>query len=133
MTTHFMHGERKVPISINYYDATFTYDAMGLDILGIVTDQTPIIQIIADDKIMLKLWYHFVQDLEPEGFEVALRSLTTKEMQEFKEAFWDEVVNFSAPPIRETLRTAYQKVKDHLKRPENLLKNLSADSSEESE
>ena len=128
----FKHNDQTIRLNYTYFEAMNTFPDLGLDILGIVTDATPIIQIMADDKTMIKIWYHFVKDMEPD-FEEALRSLKPAEMQQFKEAFWESVVNFSSPPTHKTLRQMWDQVKEELKRPKNLFKNTSLDSQVEQE
>lgn len=128
----FKHNGQTVQLNYTYFEAMNTFPGLGLDILGVVTDATPILQIMADDKTMIKVWYHFVKDLEPD-FDEALKELKPAEMQQFKEAFWESVVNFSGPPMRETLNQMWDQVKKELKQPKKLLKNLSSDSPEEQE
>ena len=128
----FKHNGQTIQLNYTYFEAMNTFPELGLDILGIVTDTTPILQILADDKTMIKVWYHFVKDVEPD-FDDALKALKPAEMQQFKEAFWESVVNFSSPPMRETLHQMWEQVKKELKRPKKLLKNLSSDSQEEQE
>ena len=128
----FKHNGQTVQLNYTYFEAMNTFPGLGLDILGVITDTTPILQIMADDKTMIKVWYHFVKDVEPD-FDDALKALKPEEMQAFKEAFWESVVNFSSLPMRETLRQMWEQVKKQLKQPKNLLKNISQDSPEEQE
>ena len=132
----FKHNGQTVQLNYTYFEAMNTFPGLGLDILGVITDTTPILQIMADDKTMIKVWWYFIKEFESlaeEDFDDALKALKPEEMQAFKEAFWESVVNFSSLPMRETLRQMWEQVKKQLKQPKNLLKNISQDSPEEQE
>ena len=129
----FKHNGIKIPIVLSYKDAMFTFKKMGLNLLSIMEDgDNLILSIMSNDLVMLEVWHHYVKDHSP-NMEEAIEELEATEMHQFKEAFWQAVVNFSPSPMRPLLSHMYQEVKKGLKQPEKIWKSTLSESSEESE
>lgn len=67
-----------------------------------------------DEKVIDIWWYH----LEKEGFTdraECIDSLTRDNLTEFKNAFWNSIVNFSDPTARETLVNVKKRLPELLK------------------
>ena len=127
METSFKHRGVNIPIRITYGTAMFTLQELGLDILAIFQDSEKVVMtIMANDNVMLKVWHHYVKDVEPD-FNSAVEDLEATEMHQFKEAFWQAVVNFSSPPMQPLLEHIWKEVKKSLKQPEKTWKNISSE------
>jgi len=122
-----------VPIKITYGSAWTTLKDKGVDVLSIFDDGNDVIQtIMLNDRVMLDIRFHYLKEagLEDDFFN-SIEDLTGNEMQKFKEAFWDEVVNFSPAPARDTLMDFWKEAKKRLKSQRASSENMSSDSQEE--
>ena len=114
----------KIPVEFGYKEVINDFKRMGLNLLELFTDDQVILTIMANDAVMLQIWYHYVSP-HAESFESAIDQLTPANMHQFKEVFWQQVVNFTAPPMRPLATGMWKKLKEQLKSPEKFLENLS--------
>lgn len=122
----------KIPIRITYKQAMFDFKDMGLNILNLFKDETIIMTIMSDDETMLQVWYSYVKK-HASSFESAVEDLTPEDMHQFKDAFWEAVVNFTAPAMRPILQSMMEQVKEALASPEKSLSKRSSESLDEQE
>lgn len=125
----YLYRGQKVPLKITYGLACGRLDELGLDILSLFEDDNQVIPtIMLNDKVMLRVRFYFLQEAGVEDdWENSISDMTPQEMQNFKEAFWDEVVNFSPPPAREALRQFWVETKKRLKSQKALSSSMSSD------
>ena len=119
-----------VPIRITYKAAMFDLKDLGMNILGIFEDHTAITNMLINDEVMVKVWYYFVSP-HASSLENAVEDLTSELMNEFREVFWEEVLNFTNPQMRPALREFMKMIKEELASPESNLRKALSDSLEE--
>jgi len=127
-----MYDGTSIPIRITYKQAMFDFKDMGLNLLSIFKDEKTIMTIMADDEIMVNVWYSYIKDYTS-SFEKAVEKLTPEDMHKFKEVFWDEVINFTAPPMRPILVTMMDQVREALSSAPKNLKEAYSKSLDEQE
>lgn len=126
-------AEQEIPIFLGWRLAQGKLSELGVNVLNIFTAENNAIQtIMLDDNTMLKVWYFYVNEELGLKYEEALDLLdeTPGGLEPFKQAFWELVVGFTNPVARQAAKELWDKAKLQLKKN---LKNLSLDSSEESE
>lgn len=126
----FKLNGREVQLELGYYIASETLPDFGLEIMDMFSAGNQVIPtIMLNDAIMIKILYHYVkQELDLEWSEF-LHELDKTEhgLEKFKETFWNMVVGFSPPSVRNHLRKMWDEAKRQLK------KNLESSSSPSSE
>lgn len=125
----FKYGNETITMELGYKLALGKLTDLGLDILSMLEANNPTIQtIMLNDTIMLKVWYHFVNEANAEKWEDALEVLDKQEggLEPFKKAFWDLVVGFSPPSVQPVLRKAWKHVQKEI---QNVDAKLSSSSS----
>lgn len=129
----FKHNGINIPVKINYGKAVYTFPDMGLDLLKLFeTTEEIIFTIMANDKVMLEIWFHYVADHEVDK-AAAIEELEPQEMHQFKNAFWSAVLGFTESSMRPILETYYREIKKGLKQPEKFLRSISSNSLDEQE
>lgn len=129
----FKLNGREVQLELGYYIANETLPDLGLSIMTMFQEGNQVIQtILLNDAVMIKVLYHYVKaDLGLEWIEF-LHELDKTEhgLEKFKESFWNMVVGFSPPSVRNPLRKMWDEAKRQLKRS---YESSSSPSSEELE
>ena len=121
-----------IPIKISYKAAWFDLPDLGIDILDIFKDQSTMMAILTNDRVMIPVLYYFC-DKHCSTLENAIENLTPSVMEEFREAFWNEVINFTSPQMRPALQETMKMLKTELASPEERLKRALSESLEEPE
>jgi hypothetical protein len=116
MSGKFMFQGTSVPIRITYKQAMFDFKDLGLNLLAIFQDGQTIATIMSNDEVMVHIWYEYVKPYTS-TFENAIEALTPEDMHKFKEVFWEEVINFTAPPMRPILVAMMEQVREALSSP----------------
>lgn len=114
----FEYGSEKIPMRLTYSLATGKLEDLGIDVLGVLSDGGRTLQtILLDDKTLIKVWFHFVQEETGDDWETAIEKLDEQEggLNKFREDFFQLIVNFSAPPVRKVLVQAWEQAKIQLK------------------
>lgn len=129
----YSYNSQPVNLTFGYLEAYRELPKYGLDLLSIFDAENTVIQkIMLDDRVMLDVRFYF---LKREGlaadFEESLEDFTSVQMQQFREAFWEEVVNFSAPPARKALREMWTEAKRQLNSVDRISTSSSSNSSED--
>jgi hypothetical protein len=121
----------KITISINHKQAMFKFKELGLDLYSLFDENSDtMLTIMAKDRVMLHILYDYVQP-HCGSFEKALDYIDTELLSNFREVFWQEVVNFSPYPMRGSLEQMWVEAKKQLSSPEKISKNTSSAGSEE--
>ena len=76
--------------------------------------------ILTNEKVMVELFHYYVKG-HCSTMENMLEKLTPETMTEFREVFWNEVVNFTNPQMRPALQKTVEMIKKELASPERLL------------
>lgn len=131
----FKYGNRTVPMSMSFTLADTKMEDLGLNILGVLSDGGQTIQtLLLDDRLLLKVWYYYVKEETADSWEDALAVLDETEggLEEFREAFFTLIVNFSSPPTRKILREMWDQAKTQMKDSRRIKSMVSSyESSEE--
>ena len=121
-----------IPIKITYKSAWFELPELGIDILNIFDGEKTIMNILTNEKVMVELFYYYAKS-HCSTIEDMLGNLTSEVMTEFREVFWNEVVNFTNPQMRPALQETMTMLKKHLASPEKILELASSESLERPE
>jgi len=130
----FRYGTDKVPMELGYAFATGKLEDLGIDVLSILSDGGATMQkILLDDRAMLKVWYHYVKEYNGDDWETAIEVLDNTQggLEDFRESFYQLVVNFSPPQARKLLAQMWEKVKNDMRDSKRLKSLLSSSSSSE--
>ena len=119
----------KVPIEFGLKEAFKDFKGMGLNLLALFEDRSTLMTIMANDNVMVQVWYYFVKP-HCESFDDALEHLTPAKMNIFREVFWQEVVNFSPAPMRKAATEMWKELKKELDSPNKMFASSSSESSE---
>lgn len=119
----------KVPIEFGFKEAFGDFKKMGLNLLALFEDRSTLMTIMANDNVMVQVWYYFVKP-HCESFDDALEHLTPAKMNVFREVFWQQVVNFSPEPMRKAAAEMWKEAKKELNSPKKLFDDSSLASSE---
>jgi hypothetical protein len=118
VTGSFKHGKDTIPMSLGYVLAHSKLFDLGLDILSMTKDNSVIQTIMLDDSVMLKVWFYYIQQHDPDAsFEDALEVLdeSPKGLEPFRKAFWELVVGFMPTALQPTLRELWKQAEKQLK------------------
>ncbi len=134
MTSKIRFKESDIPIKISYKQAMYDFKDMGLNLLAIFGEESSAVQtIMLDDEIMVQVWFSYVKKHHAGTLESALEELTPELMNDFREKFWNEVINFMPPLTRPSLNLFMEKMKEEMTSPEKRLEQAFSASSEEQE
>jgi hypothetical protein len=122
----------EIPIRISWKDAMFTFKDMGLNLLKLFEDGSALYTIMADDEVMVELWYHYVSK-HTTTLESAIEDVDEDFMHEFKEAFWEAVLDFTNPQMRPMLLENRKLIMQELASPGESLKKRYSESLQELE
>jgi hypothetical protein len=128
----FKYNNITIPVTFGYKEVMGDFKKMGLNLLKLFEDQSVMTSIFMNDELMLEVWFHYVKNYAT-SMDEAVEHLTPQQMHVFKEAFWQAVVNFTAPQMRPTLIALKAELDQVLKSPAKNLRSSSFDSSEEQE
>ena len=132
MTSTVKFNGVDIPIKITYKSAWFDLPELGIDILNIFDGEKTIMNILTSEKVMVEVFYYFAKN-HCSTIENMLENLTPETMNEFREVFWNEVVNFTNPQMRPALQKTVEMIKKELASPERILKVALSELSEEQE
>lgn len=113
MTSYKFDG-KQIPIKITYKEAEEDLYNQGIDLLDMFSENhvgEALQKILLNDRFMLKLWWNYIEPHVKMTYEEARDKLTPDGLQEFRDAFWEAVVNFTPPPVRKELREAWSQAK----------------------
>ena len=138
VTGKFKYGHEQVPMELGWRLAHDKLFDLGLDILTITKDPARVIQtILLDDSTMLKVWFYYVSEAGIEtDFMEALDVLDREPegLEPFKKAFWDLVVGFTNPSLRDILNQGMKEIKKELRNaPEKIISTSTSASQPEVE
>jgi len=128
----FKYNGTEISIEFGYKEVMGEFKKKGLDLFALFEGDETIMTIMANDRVMLQIWYHYVSPYA-QSEEAAIENLKPHELHSFKEAFWQQVINFTQPQMRPLAVEMWKKLKERLKSPEKILKDSSSDSSEKPE
>lgn len=114
---NFQYDGIKIPMTLDYSLALGKFEDLGLDVLGIVADGGETLQrILLDDRMLLKVWYHYVSEETGDDWEAAIKKLDEQEngLSNFREEFFKLIVSFSNPQIRTMLEQMWVQAKKEL-------------------
>lgn len=131
-TPTFRHNGISIPVVFTYGDAMGDLRTLGLNLLDMGHADALYFTILANDEIMLEVWWHFVKKHEASK-EEAMASLTPQQMETFKEAVWQAVLNFTPKGLRVYMQTVRKAVEKKINSPDAILNQLSQDSLQELE
>lgn len=133
----FQYGTRSIPMEMGFVLANGKMEDLGLDVLSVLSDGGVTLQkILLDDKTMLKVWYYYVHEETRDDWETALAILdeTPNGLEDFRDAFYKLVVNFSPLQTRKLLGEMWEQIKKRMKDSRSIKSLLSSsDLLEESE
>lgn len=136
MPTKFTVGNTPYTINIGYYFAMEELPSkFNIHILDLLanddnTNDTLKTLLFNDTLVISLMWHYMLEDGSVnntgDDYTDFLKKLSSKEVADFREAFWAEVTNFSGPWKREALITAWKEGKKYLKNltSEQLLSDL---------
>lgn len=121
---HFEFKNIQYQININYYDSLKVLpEKFNINLCKIFTDGEiageTMQNLILDDELTLKLaWYYIEPAISGMDEDDFLRNMTGKDLERFREAFWQAVVNFSGPLKKNLLTEMWNQFKRDLKKAE---------------
>lgn len=128
----------KYPITINYYESIKVLpQKFGVSLTRMFVDQdeaneTMVSLTMDDEKTLALAWYYVEQTASGMDEDDFLKVMTGKDLERFRDAFWQAVVNFSGPLKKPLLEEIWKDFKKSLKSPE-LLNQISEQSSSNSD
>lgn len=134
---NFDYGNQKVPMEMGWVLANTKMEDLGLDIIGILSDNFATLQtMLLDNKTMLRVWYYYVHEHTNDDWETALETLDNTQggLENFKEEFFRLVVSFTGSGARKLLVEAWEQAKKEM-RDSRRIKSMisSSNSSDEQE
>lgn len=129
---HFELDGNKYQISLNYYEAIKVLPSkFGIHLNKIFTDGDAAAQtmqtLALDDELCLKLaWYYVEPTASAMDEDDFYRAMSGKDLERFRDAFWQEVVNFSGPLKKNLLMEMWSQFKRDLKKAELATENSNA-------
>lgn len=123
----------KYPIEINYFESIKVLpQKFGVSLTRMFVDQDEAVStmeslILDDEKTLALAWYYVERTATGIDEDDFLRTMTGKDLERFREAFWQAVVNFSGPLKRPLMEEIWKQFKKDLKSPE-LLNTISESS-----
>ena len=130
----FKYGNESVQMELTWSFATGKLEDLGIDVLSILSDGGATMnRILLDDRTMLKVWYHYVNEYTNDDWDKAIETLdeTQGGLEQFRDEFLSMVVNFSPAPARKLLSQMIQKVKEDMKDSRKVKSLLSSSNSAE--
>ena len=128
----FFFNDTEIDIDFGYKEVVTDFKKMGLDLFGLFEGDETLMTIMVNDRVMLQVWLYYVKPY-CESEEKAIAQLKPHDMHKFKEAFWQQVVNFTQPQMRALAVAMKAKLLERLKSPERILESSSSDSLEKQE
>lgn len=146
ITKKFKFGKQEVTMYLGYRFAYNKLSDLGIDVFKVLEDGTTIANIMVNDALMIKVWFHYLSealhagelsseyadDFQNLNTDKCLDELDTMPggLEPFKKAFWDMVVGFSPAQVRPTLQLQWDKVRKQLLDPEKLSTSSTSEPSE---
>lgn len=130
----FKYGKTTHMMELGYALADSTLSDMGVDVLSIISDGGETLQrLMLDDRLLLKVYYHYVQEATGDTWETALETLDETEggLEAFREAFLKLIVSFTGVQGRKMLEAMIDHAKTRLKNSKEIRSMLSSSSSSE--
>lgn len=94
-------------------------EKFGIHINRILSDgdaaQDTLTTLVLDDEKCLRFMYYWMESTTSQTYEAFLDSVTTSELDAFREAFWSEVVNFSGSLKKKLMLQLWSEFKRDLK------------------
>lgn len=121
-------------MELGYALAHGKLEDLGLDVLSVLSDGGATLQrILLDDRLILKIWYHYVHEHTQDDWDMALETLDTmpKGLQDFREDFYKLVVNFSPALSRNILTEMWDQAKREMRDLRKVRSLLSSSNSSE--
>lgn len=117
----------EIEIEITYKKAMFEFKKLGVNLLNIFEDESTMVTILTNDEVMLNIWYHYTSPY-CESFEKAIGDITPEMLNDFRNKFWSEVVNFTNPSMRKALMEFKKMILKELQSVDVKLKEVSSKS-----
>lgn len=120
---NFQYRNRKIDLELGIWDAMDTFPKrFKINVLQLLNDMEDTMEAIRiftlDDETMLHVMHFYVcKELDQCEWEDFLKNVTPKELAEFKDALWQEVINFSGPLKEKMLQGLKKEVRNELKNP----------------
>jgi hypothetical protein len=118
------YNNREYSFELNYYKVIYTLPTeFDIHLTKIFVDgeklQSTMNNLLVDDELCTRLFYWCLGgetslNLNLEDFIKGLKD--PKELTEFRDAFWDEVVSFSDPLRKQALKDLWKSYRDLLKK-----------------
>lgn len=132
MTTYFELKDNRYPITLNYHQCIKDLpEKFGISLTKIFTDEEKVEQtmqaLVLDDEKTIDLLWYYIADKTGLEFDQLLEQITGRDLERFRENFWEEVVNFFGPLKKEMLTSLWKEFKNGIKKAdfENLTSNVS--------
>lgn len=133
----FKHHNREYELRITWWQAIEVFpQQFNLNITKLVGDmekttETLQLLLLNDDLMVSLMWYYIKDQTSALEYEDFLKELESKQLQGFKEALWEEVLNFSGPLKAPSLKEMKRLFDKELKNPkfEELVSKLPVEES----
>lgn len=119
-----------IEVIVTYKMAMFDFKAYGLNMLKLFQDDNALMSVMVDDEMLINIMHYYCKE-HVSTVEDLVDELDKNPdlMQEFRDQFWDAVLNFTNPLMREALRQTRKLIEEQLASPEkNLRQHLSVSS-----
>lgn len=129
----FKYGDRKLPMELGYVLATGKMEDLGFDALSVISDGSQLENLLLNDRLLLKIWYYYVQEQTGDTFEQAIQVLdvTPGGLHDFREAFLELVASFSNPQVRKLIRMGWEEAKRQMNDQQKLKSRFLSSSSQD--
>jgi len=119
---NFKFQNRNFEIRIGYLEAMEVLPTrFNIYLMNLVSDlqktNDTVLNILINDETCVSLMYYYLQKASDMPYEKFLECLEPTELAAFKEAFWEEVLNFSGPLKAPVLRQFQEETRKELKNP----------------
>lgn len=117
----FHHKNREYQLKIGWYDAMEVFPGkFGIHLTKLLgdmekTNETLAALLLDDEVVVGIMWYLIQQQTDTLTYNDFLAKLTSSEVTEFREAFWEEVMVFSGPLKEPSLKEVMQTYRKELK------------------
>lgn len=108
---------KKIPLQFTFGTAMFFKQEFGLNMLALFEDDNLdnfCAMVSLHDEKILEIWWYYVEKHFSDRAE-CIDNLTRDSLTEFKEAFWDAIINFSDPAARPILTDLRKRLPELLK------------------
>jgi hypothetical protein len=117
----FLFQKREYDVKIGFWEAIEVFpEKFGIYLTKLLgdmekTNETLTILLLDDEKMLSIMWWYLKEQTESLEYESFLQGLDTPSLASFREAFWEETLNFSGPLKEKSLKEMMRVYRKELK------------------